>query len=591
MARALLTAILIGFAMVADATGAVAAAADGGTDVEWTMPSKDYAATRFSPLASITAQNARGLHPVWTFSSGVLGGHEGQPLVVGDTMYVVTPWPNVLYAFDLTHEGYPLRWKYRPEVSANAIGEACCDSVNRGAVYADGKVIYNLLDGHTVAVDARTGRELWKTQIADLGSGETVTMAPLTVRDRVIVGASGGEFGIYGWLKGLDLATGQLMWTVHNLGPDADMGVRADTFKPVYDTGTDLGERTWPHDAWRRGGAPVWGSISYDPALDLIYYGTGNAGPYNPEDRPGDNKWTSSVLARRPGDGLLVWAYQFTPHDSWDYDATGAMVLADLTIDGRAVKALVHFDKNGFAYTLDRATGRVLVAKPFVAENWAKSVDLATGRPVADPAKATGVSRGNVKGICPSLEGGVSPASPPAYSPRTHLFYTSTNNLCMDYLASHASYLKGTPYMGVTSPYSGGPGGYLGSFIAWDAARGVKVWENKEPFPNWSGALVTGGDVVFYGTLDGWFVAADARSGKVLSRFKVGSGVVGNPMTFRAPDGRQYVAVYAGIGGDWALLSGDTRSDDPTDVRAPADFIKDIARHTSQGGIIWIFGL
>ncbi|MGB6604229.1 MAG: PQQ-dependent dehydrogenase, methanol/ethanol family [Steroidobacteraceae bacterium] len=591
MARALLTAILIGFAMVADAAGAVAAAADGGTDVEWTMPSKDYAATRFSPLASITAQNARGLHPVWTFSSGVLGGHEGQPLVVGDTMYVVTPWPNVLYAFDLTHEGYPLRWKYRPEVSANAIGEACCDSVNRGAVYADGKVIYNLLDGHTVAVDARTGRELWKTQIADLGSGETVTMAPLTVRDRVIVGASGGEFGIYGWLKGLDLATGQLMWTVHNLGPDADMGVRADTFKPVYDTGTDLGERTWPHDAWRRGGAPVWGSISYDPALDLIYYGTGNAGPYNPEDRPGDNKWTSSVLARRPGDGLLVWAYQFTPHDSWDYDATGAMVLADLTIDGRAVKALVHFDKNGFAYTLDRATGRVLVAKPFVAENWAKSVDLATGRPVADPAKATGVSRGNVKGICPSLEGGVSPASPPAYSPRTHLFYTSTNNLCMDYLASHASYLKGTPYMGVTSPYSGGPGGYLGSFIAWDAARGVKVWENKEPFPNWSGALVTGGDVVFYGTLDGWFVAADARSGKVLSRFKVGSGVVGNPMTFRAPDGRQYVAVYAGIGGDWALLSGDTRSDDPTDVRAPADFIKDIARHTSQGGIIWIFGL
>jgi lanthanide-dependent methanol dehydrogenase len=185
----------------------------------------------------------------------------------------------------------------------------------------------------------------------------------------------------------------------------------------------------------------------------------------------------------------------------------------------------------------------------------------------------------------------VSPASPAAYSPRTHLFYTSTNNLCMDYLATHASYLKGTPYIGVTSPYSGGPGGYLGSFIAWDAARGVKVWENKEPFPNWSGALVTGGDVVFYGTLDGWFVAADARSGKVLSKFKVGSGVVGNPMTYRAPDGRQYVAVYAGIGGDWALLSGDTRSDDPTDVRPPADFLKDIARHTSQGGIIWIFGL
>ena len=591
MVRAAVTAFVNGLAALAAGTATFAVAAPSGVDAEWRMPSRDYAATRYSPLASITTQNARGLHPVWTFSTGVLGGHEGQPLVVGNTMYVVTPWPNVLYAFDLTREGYPLKWKYRPAVSANAIGVACCDSVNRGAFYADGKILYNLLDGHTVAVDAQTGRELWNTEIADLASGETVTMAPLVVRDRVIVGASGGEFGIYGWLKGLDLATGRLMWTVHNLGPDADMGVRADTFKPVYDSGPNLGERTWPPDAWRRGGAPVWGSISYDPGLDLIYYGTGNAGPYNPEDRPGDNKWTSSVLARRPGDGVLVWAYQFTPHDSWDYDSTGAMILADLTIDGRGVKALVHFDKNGFAYTLDRSTGRLLVAQPFAPENWAKSVDLATGRPALDPSKATGASLGNVKGICPSLEGAVSPASPAAYSPRTHLFYTSTNNLCMDYLASRESYLKGTPYMGVTSPYTGGPGGFLGSFIAWDAARGVKVWENKEPFPNWSGALVTGGDVVFYGTLDGWFVSADARNGKVLSKFKVGSGVVGNPMTYRGPDGRQYVAVYAGIGGDWSLLSGDTRSDDPADVRAPADYVREIARHTSQGGIIWIFAL
>jgi PQQ-dependent dehydrogenase (methanol/ethanol family) len=591
MVRAAILAILNGSVLLSAGTAALAADTGGGADAEWPMPSRDYAATRYSPLAAITTQNARGLHPVWTFSTGVLGGHEGQPLVVGNTMYVVTPWPNVLYAFDLTREGYPLKWKYRPAVSANAIGVACCDSVNRGAFYADGKLVYNLLDGHTVAVDARTGRELWNTQIADLASGETVTMAPLVVHERVIVGASGGEFGIYGWLKGLDLATGQVAWTVHNLGPDADMGVRPDTFKPPYDSGANLGQSTWPGDAWRRGGGPVWGSISYDPGLDLFYYGTGNPGSYNPEDRPGDNKWTSSVLARRPGDGSLVWAYQFTPHDSWDYDSTGAMILADLTVGGRPARALVHFDKNGFAYTLDRATGRLLVVEPFAPQNWAKSIDLATGRPIVDPAKETGASRGNVKGICPSLEGAVSPASPPAYSPRTHLFYTSTNNLCMDYLAMHASYLKGTPYMGATTPYTGGPGGYLGSFIAWDAARGVKVWENKERFPNWSGALATGGDVVFYGTLDGWFVAADARSGRVLSKFKVGSGVVGNPITYRGADGRQYVAVYAGIGGDWALLAGDTRSDDPADVRAPADFIKEIARHTSQGGMIWIFGL
>jgi lanthanide-dependent methanol dehydrogenase len=568
-----------------------AGAAPAGDDGQWTMPARDYAATRYSGLALITAANARSLHPVWTFSTGVLGGHEGQPLVVDNTMYVVTPWPNVLYAFDLTREGFPLKWKYRPDVSANAIGASCCDTVNRGAFYADGKLVYNLLDGHTVAVDARSGRELWKTQVAELGNGETMTMAPLVVRDRVIVGASGGEFGIYGWAKGLDLNSGKVVWSARNIGPDADMRAQPGTFKPPYEQGVELGARSWANDSWRTGGAPVWGSVSYDPELDLIYYGTGNAAPYDPEQRAGDNKWSASVLARRPQDGALVWAYQFTPHDSWDYDAAGAMVLADLSIGGRTVKALVHFDKNGFAYTLDRASGRVLVAQAFAPVNWARSVDLATGRPVIDPAKQTGVARGNVKGICPSLEGGVSPASPPAYSPRTHLFYTSTNNLCMDYAAARATHLKGTPFIGVNSPYAAGSGGYLGSFVAWDAASGRKVWEDKEPYPNWSGALVTAGDVAFYGTLDGWFKSVDARSGKLLSKFKVGSGVVGNPMTYRGPDGRQYVAVYAGFGGDWALLSGDTRSDDPTDVRPPADFIKDIARHTSQGGMIWIFGL
>ena len=594
MSRAALIAMLgcLGAGAVnADSVRATGAEAPAGEDGQWSMPSKDYAATRYSGLTGITRQNAGSLHPVWTFSTGVLGGHEGQPLVVGDTMYVVTPWPNVLYAFDLTQEGYPLRWKYRPDVSANAIGVSCCDTVNRGAFYADGKIVYNLLDGHTVAVEASSGRELWSTQIADVSNGETVTMAPLVVRDRVIVGASGGEFGIYGWVKGLDLKSGRTVWTAHNIGPDKDMLARAGTFKPPYDSGVDLGARSWANDSWHTGGAPVWGSISYDPQLDLIYYGTGNASPYNPEQRLGDDKWSASVLARKPEDGTLVWAYQFTPHDNWDYDATGAMILADLTVDGKRIRALVHFDKNGFAYTLDRATGRLLLAAAFAPVTWAKSVDLATGRPVLDPAKQTGASRGNVKGICPSLEGGVSPSSPAAYSPRTHLFYTSTNNLCMDYAATQASHLKGTPFVGVTSPYFAGPGGNLGTFMAWDAAGGRKVWENKEPYPNWSGALVTAGDVAFYGTLDGWFKSVDARTGKVLSKFKVGSGVVGNPITYRGPDGKQYVAVYAGFGGDWALLSGDVRSDDPADVRPPADFLKDIARHTSQGGIIWIFGL
>ena len=558
-------------------------------DGQWTMPGRDFAATRYSGLAQITAINAPRLKPVWTFSTGVLGGHEGQPLVVGSTMYVVTPFPNVLYAFDLTREGYPLKWKYRPDVNPSALGLACCDAINRGAVYADGKIIYNLLDGHTVAVDATDGHEVWKTQIADINQGETTPMAPFVARNRVIVGPSGGEFGIWGWVKGLDLATGRILWTAHNMGPDSAMLARPGRGR--YTADPNIGVSTWEGDSWRRGGAPVWGWITYDPQLDLIYFGTGNPGPYNTEQRPGENKWTNSVLARRPGDGSLVWAYQFTPHDSWDFDSNAEMILTDLVVGGRTRKVLVHFDKNGFAYTLDRVTGELLVAEPFANVTWAKRINRGTGLPVVDSTKLTGVSRGNVTGICPSLEGGKSPASPSSYSPRTGLFYTATNNLCMNFQAAAVTRIPGTPYIGATTPYYIGPGGNGGEFIAWDAVRGRKVWGIKEKFPVWSGSVVTAGDVVFFGTLDGWFKAANARTGKELWKFKVGSGVVGAPISFRGPDGKQYIAVYAGIGGDWFLLSGDVRSDDPADVRPPADFAPELARHTSQGGIVWIFGL
>jgi PQQ-dependent dehydrogenase (methanol/ethanol family) len=567
------------------------AVAQGADDAQWPMPGKDYSSTRYSALTQITPSNASGLHPVWSFSTGVLAGHEGQPLVVNDTMYVVTPWPNVLYAFDLKKEGYPLKWKYRPAVSPNAIGVSCCDVINRGAFYADGKIVYNLLDGHTVAVDAQTGKELWVTQVADVGEGETTPGAPFVVKDRVMVGAAGGEFGVYGWIKGLDLKTGKIIWTAHSIGPDADMLVKPDTFKPYYDKGTDLGASSWPKDGWKTGGAPFWGWMSYDPELDLVYYGVGNPSPYNAEQREGDNKWTCSVLARRPSDGSLVWAYQTTPHDNWDYDSVSTMILADVKIGGASRKALVTFNKNGFQYTLDRATGEVLKAEPYVPVTWAKSVDLKTGRPVLEPTQQTGASKGNITGICPSLEGGVSPASPAAYSPQTGLFYTSTNNLCMDFQATRATHIKGVPYIGAGTPYHAGPGGNLGAFIAWDASTGKRVWEIKEPYPAWSGALVTAGGVAFYGTLDGWFKSVDARTGKVLSKFKAASGIVGNPITYRGPDGKQYVAIYAGIGGDWFLLAGDVLSSDPADVRPVPDYMKDIGRHTSQGGIVWIFGL
>ena len=418
----LLCAALAHGALSAPASAAAPAASEDG---QWSMPAKDYAASRYSALATINAGNANALHPVWTFSTGVLGGHEGQPLVVGDTMYVVTPWPNVLYAFDLSKEGYPLRWKYRPEVSPNAIGVSCCDTVNRGAFYADGKMIYNLLDGHTVAVDAKSGRELWKTQVADVADGETVTMAPLVVKDRVIVGASGGEFGIYGWLKGLDLASGRIVWTARNIGPDAGMLAQPGQFKPPYDGGVDVGASSWAEASWKTGGAPVWGWISYDPELDLIFYGSGNASPYNAEQRLGDNKWTNSVLARRPADGALVWAYQFTPHDNWDYDATGAMVLADLTIAGKPTKVLVHFDKNGFAYTLDRQTGQLLSATAFVPVNWAKSVDLDDRPPGARSGQADRGLQGERQGHLPEPGRRRQPVFPagvlPAHAPLLYL--------------------------------------------------------------------------------------------------------------------------------------------------------------------------
>jgi lanthanide-dependent methanol dehydrogenase len=554
------------------------------------MPAKNFASTRFSGLAQITSGNARRLRPVWSFSTGVLGGHEGQPLVVNNTMFVVSPYPNVVYAFDLTREGYPLRWKYRPNVNAAAIGTACCDVVNRGAFYSDGKIFYNLLDGHTVALDAASGKEIWKTKVAEVTKGETTPMAPLVVKDRVIVGTSGGEYGVRGWVKGLDAKTGKVAWTGYSIGPDKDVLARSGTFKPFYEKGNQLARDSWPKDGWKRGGAPVWGWLSYDPELDLIYYGTGNPAPWNSEQRPGDNRWATSVMARSPGDGSLRWAYQFTPADNWDFDSTQEMILADLTLNGRPRKTLVHFDKNGFVYTMDRATGELLRADAYVPVNWARRVDLKTGRPQVDSSKMTGASKGNVTDICPTLEGGKN-QQPAAYSPLTRLFYVPTNNMCMDYSVASVSYIEGAAYIGATVPYKAGAGGHLGAFIAFDPVRGKKVWEIREPYPVWSGALATAGGVAFYGTLDGWFKAVDARTGTLLYKFKVGSGVVGNPISYRGPDGKQYIAVYAGFGGDWLLLSGDVRSDDPADVRPPASFMPDIARHTSQGGIVWIFGL
>ena len=601
MRRALAAALLgVAACQSRDATGEGGAVVVRGATIafprtgpahEWPMPGADYSNSRYSELAQITPENARNLRAAWTFSTGVLRGHEGQPLVVGNTMYIVTPYPNVAYALDLTVAGSPLRWKFRPENDQASQGIACCDVVNRGATFADGKIFYNLLDGHTVAVNARDGTQAWRTRMGDLERGETITMAPIVAKNKVLVGSSGGEMGVRGWIAALDVASGREVWRAYNVGPDRDIKI-GPRFRPVYahDRGTDLGVSSWPGEAWKIGGGVVWGWLSYDPELNLVYYGTSNPGPWNVAKRPGDNKWTASILARDVDTGELVWAFQVTPHDMWDYDAVNENILVDLPVNGTRRKALVHFDRNGFAYTIDRVTGEVLLAKPYVPMNWSTGVDLATGRPIVVPEKRTNAAD-TVKNICPSLEGGKN-QQPAAFSPQTGLFYVPTNNLCMDWTTREVSYIAGTPYIGALAPETGGPGGYRGEFIAWDASVGRKIWGIKEPYPVWGGALATAGGVVFYGTLDGWFKAVDARSGAELWKFKVGSGVVGNPVTYTGPDGKQYVAVYSGIGGDMGLLiAGDVASNLPYDVRERGTTLPDLAKWTSWGGMLFVFSL
>ena len=562
-----------------------------GPPGEWPMPGGDYSNSRYSELASITPANAKQLQVSWALSTGVLRGHEGQPLVIDNTMYLVTPYPNVAYAVDLATPGQPLKWRFRPENAQSAAGRACCDVVNRGAAYADGTIFYNLLDGHTIAVDAKSGVQKWRTRMGDVELGETITMAPIIVKGKVIVGSSGGEMGVRGWLGALDAKTGKVLWRAYNVGPDADMLI-GSAFKPFYahDRGTNLGVSSWAGDGWKRGGGVSWGWVSYDPELNLIYYGTSNPGPWNEGMRPGDNKWTCAILARDGDTGQLKWVVQVTPHDMWDYDAVNENILVDMPVKGAPRKALVHFDRNGYAYTIDRATGEVLIAEPFVNVNWSTGIDLKTGRPIVNPEKMTAEGK-NVKEICPSLEGGKN-QQPAAFSPQTGLFYVPSVNLCMDMKVRPVSYIPGTPYIGADAPEHVGGGGFGGEFIAWDASNGKKVWGIKEPFPLWSGVLVTAGGVAFYGTLDGWFKAVDARTGAPLWQFKVGSGVVGNPISYTGPDGKQYVAVYAGIGGDMGLLiAGDVAANLPYDVRERGSTLPGLAKWTSWGGELFVFAI
>ncbi len=560
-------------------------------DGQWTMPSKNYASTRFSALTELNTANVRNLVPIFTFSLAVNKGQEAAPIVADNTMYIVTAYPNFVYALDLTQPGAPMKWKFAPKPLPASQGVACCDVVNRGGSIDNGKYIFDTLDGQVIALDGKTGKQIWRVRIGNINTGESITMAPVVADGRVYVGNSGGEMGVRGWITALDEDTGKVSWKAFDTGPDRDVLIGSD-FKPFYasDRGTDLGVKTWPPQAWQIGGGNVWGWVTYDPELKTLYHGTGNPGPWNADQRPGDNKWTTGIFARDPATGAAHWYYQYNPHDNHDYDGINEQLLLDMPFGGKMQKVLIHMDRNGYVYVIERHTGQVLSADPYGPVNSSKGVDLQSGRLIPNPDKATklGVMTTN---ICPTASG-AKDWNPTSFSPQTGLLYIPHENMCMDWMSTQVNYIEGTPYVGAEVHMKPGPGGNRGTLTAWDPVQRRAMWEVKENFPLWSGTVATAGDLVFYGTMDGWFKAVNAKTGELLWRFKVDSGIISQPVSYRGPDGHQYIAVLSGVGG-WsgAIVSGPVDPRDGTAALGMISAMSDLPKYTTAGGTLYVFAL
>ena len=569
---------------------------------QWVSPTGDYANTRYSTLKQITTENVSKLAPAWSFSTGVLRGHEGAPLVLGDVMYIHTPFPNIVYALDLNHDGKIL-WKYEPKQDPAVVPVMCCDTVNRGLAYADGKIFLAQADTTLVALDAKSGKVVWSVKNGDASKGQTSTAAPHVFKDKVLVGIAGGEFGVRGHITAYNVADGKLAWRGYSIGPDSDTLIDPDKTtmlgKPV---GKDSSTSTWQGDQWQIGGGTTWGWYSYDPELNLVYYGSGNPSTWNPKQRPGDNRWSMTIWARNLDTGAVKWVYQLTPHDEWDYDAINEVILADQEIGGVKRKTAVHFDRNGFAYTLDRTNGELLVAEKYdPAVNWATKVDMdksskTYGRPLVVDKYSTEKNGEdtNTQGVCPAALGSKD-EQPASFNPETGLFYVPTNHVCMDYEPFRVSYTAGQPYVGATLEMF--PAGRVlgdktdntGNFIAWDARTGKIVWSDKEQFSVWSGTVTTAGGLAFYGTLEGYLKAVDLKTGKELYKFKTPSGIIGNVITYEHA-GKQYVAVLSGVGG-WAgigLAAGLTKGNEG--LGAVGNYAS-LSNYTALGGVLTVFAL
>ncbi|SFO33113.1 PQQ-dependent dehydrogenase, methanol/ethanol family [Roseovarius lutimaris] len=589
-------AMVVGLSATASANEALQGLIDDPK--QWAIQTGDYENTRYSELDQITKDNVGDLQVAWTFSTGVLRGHEGSPLVIGDMMYVHTPFPNIVYALNLAEDG-KIMWKYEPKQDPNVIPVMCCDTVYRGTAYADDTIFLHQADTTLVALDAKTGEVKWSVVNGDPSIGETNTATVLPVKDKVIVGISGGEFGIRGHVTAYDMKTGERVWRAYSMGPDSDTLMDPENTthlgKPV---GAESGTNTWEGDQWKIGGGSTWGWYSYDAELDLFYYGTGNPSTWNPAQRPGDNRWSMTIMARNPDTGVAKWLYQMTPHDEWDYDGVNEMILTDQEVDGKMRKLLTHPDRNGLAYTMDRETGELLVAEKFDPEvNWTTGVDMdpdsdTYGRPAVVAAYSTEQNGEDVNstGICPAALG-TKDQQPSAYSPKTGLFYIPTNHVCMDYEPFRVSYTAGQPYVGATLAMYPAPGshGGMGNFIAWDNIEGKIKWSIPEQFSVWSGALATAGDVVFYGTLEGYLKAIDASTGDELYSFKTPSGVIGNVMTYEHA-GKQYIGILSGIGG-WAGIGLAAGLTDPNAGLGAVGGYAALSDYTALGGQLTVFAL
>ncbi|MFA9462193.1 methanol/ethanol family PQQ-dependent dehydrogenase [Thiohalorhabdus methylotrophus] len=570
------------------------------SEKNWVMQCKSYDCQHFSESTQINASNVENLEPAWSFSTGVLSGHEGAPLVVNGMMYIHSPYPNKVFAVDLDNPN-KIVWQYEPKQDPAARSVACCDVVNRGLAYYPGEgdtpplIIESTLDGHLLALNANNGEMYWKLEVMDPSVGQTLTQSPYVVKDKVIIGSSGAELGVRGVVTAYDIKTGEQDWRAYATGPDKDL-LLADDFNsanPQYGQ-EGLGLKTWEGNQWKVGGGTNWGWYAYDPEEELVYYGAGNAAPWNETMRPGDNKWTNTIFARDVDSGKAEFAYQKTPHDEWDYAGVNVMMLSEQKVDGETKKLLTHPDRNGILYSLDRTNGDLVAAdKMDDTVNWVEHVNLDTGTPVRDPEYGTRMGH-KTKGICPSAMGyhnqGVD-----SYDPDKELFFIGMNHLCMDWEPYMLPYRAGQFFVGANVWTYPGPKGNReestgsGQIKAYDVKTGEFKWSKMERFAVWGGTTATAGNLVFYGTLDGFIKARDSRTGELLWKYKLPSGVIGHPITYKH-DGTQYVGINYGVGG-WPGVGLVFDLEDPSAGLGAVNAFKKLQEHTQMGGGFMAFSL